>query len=239
MCINHSIDELDNLLNPFPLKLEMGINRTSNNLLIVAVRTDLQGCTGEMLEWWYRFFCSNEHFKWWHPCDHKLFYGWDDKWIPGKNFIDATVHFVEKLGNIAPLSTKIKYCHPENFFSARKLIEAHRKKWISTAICGYIGLGNKINLDENGNPLDGIVMHLARDTSWGCVLRSRYIFGERADENSFFSNTKNDLTSRILADDIGLNLMQHCHREYISLAHFLPSLYYSSNIENVITPAQW
>ncbi|MEC5317651.1 hydrolase [Brenneria populi subsp. brevivirga] len=189
MCTNDNI-LLDPILNPAPLKLEMGIDHTSDNCLIVAVRTDLYGCSGEMLEWWFRFFCSTEHFRWWHPTDHKIFYGWDDKWIKGKNFIGATVHTVQKLGNIAPLSTKIKFCHPENFFSAREIIEAYKNKWISAIVCGYIGFGKEIRLDKQGNPLDGRIVHLARNTSWGCVLRSRYIFGERSDKNSFFPTKK-------------------------------------------------
>ncbi|WP_420854122.1 DAPG hydrolase family protein [Sodalis ligni] len=42
-------------MNPAPLRLEMGVTHTSDSRLVVAVRTDLQGCTGEMLDWWFRF----------------------------------------------------------------------------------------------------------------------------------------------------------------------------------------
>ena len=41
--------DLQPLLDPAPLRLETGITRLDNGLLVVAVRTDLHGCKGRML----------------------------------------------------------------------------------------------------------------------------------------------------------------------------------------------
>lgn len=41
----------------------MGIERDENGLLTIAVRTDLQGCKGRMLVWWFTFFEASAHEK--------------------------------------------------------------------------------------------------------------------------------------------------------------------------------
>ncbi len=73
-------------------------------------------------------------------------------------------------------------------------------------------------LDEQGAPLDGEMLHLARDTSYGCVLRSRFLLG-KACTNPFDE----------VPDEVGFNLMRHCYSEFSYLAQFLPSLYYAEN----------
>ena len=39
------------LLDPAPMRLETGIQRREDGTLLVAVRTDLHGCKGRMLDW--------------------------------------------------------------------------------------------------------------------------------------------------------------------------------------------
>ncbi|UBX49421.1 hypothetical protein LDO51_00920 [Providencia alcalifaciens] len=51
------------MLLPHPLRVEMGIERDENGLLTIAVRTDLQGCKGRMLVWWFTFFEASAHEK--------------------------------------------------------------------------------------------------------------------------------------------------------------------------------
>ena len=58
------------LLDPAPMHLETGIQRREDGTLLVAVRTDLHGCKGRMLDWWFTFFETTQHIRWWHPVDH-------------------------------------------------------------------------------------------------------------------------------------------------------------------------
>ena len=44
------------LLDPAPMHLETGIQRREDGTMLVAVRTDLHGCKGRMLDWWFTFF---------------------------------------------------------------------------------------------------------------------------------------------------------------------------------------
>ena len=72
-----SITNTGELLDPFPLHLETGITRLDDGCLLVAARTELHGCSGRMLDWWFTFFETTQHIKWWHPHDHVAHHGWD------------------------------------------------------------------------------------------------------------------------------------------------------------------
>lgn len=50
------VNDINELLRPQPLRLEMGLTRSTDGLLTVAIRTDLHGCKGRMLDWWFTFF---------------------------------------------------------------------------------------------------------------------------------------------------------------------------------------
>ena len=56
-------------------------------------------------------------------------------------------------------------------------------------------------------------MHLARDTPFGCVLRSRYL-------------GKSSAQPERAADELGLALLRHCYTEFTYLSRFLPSIYW-------------
>ncbi|RTF21034.1 hydrolase, partial [Serratia marcescens] len=89
---------------------------------------------------------------------------------------------------------------------------------LSAAVCARIGFGDQVALDDSGDPCDGEMLHLVRDTPYGCVLRSRFLLGKAC------ANAHDELP-----DDIGFNLMRHCYNEFSYLAQFLPSLYYAEN----------
>src|SRR5881275_113631 len=93
-----SMVELENaavLLNPDPLRLEMGIERLPSQQLHVAARTDMYGCKGEMFEWWFRFAPDTQQYAWWHPIDH-LKSEWRE--TSATSHIGSTHVVVEKLG---------------------------------------------------------------------------------------------------------------------------------------------
>ncbi|ECH9271794.1 hydrolase, partial [Salmonella enterica subsp. enterica] len=52
------------LLDPAPMHLETGIQRREDGTLLVAVRSDLHGCKGRMLDWWFTFFETTQHIRW-------------------------------------------------------------------------------------------------------------------------------------------------------------------------------
>jgi len=90
------------LLHADPIRLEMGIKRFASGTLTVACRTIMPGCNGAMLEWWFKYFETDEHLRWWHPIDHKRHFGWDELWKKGENYIGATIRATESLGEVPP-----------------------------------------------------------------------------------------------------------------------------------------
>lgn len=212
----------DDLLSPEPLRIEMGIIDSPDSRLTVAVRTDMNGCEGKMIDWWFRFFETTEHIKWWHPLDHVSFQGWDKHWKKGDQYIGATVEATEKLAQFPAVRAQLKFHDAHDFFTTNAIEHAHKHQWVSAVICSSIGFGDQIILDEDGDPTDGEMLHLARDTDFGCVLRSRFLLGKRSP----------------VSESIALNLMRHCYNEFTYLSHFLPSLYHAEN-PRTSTPRPW
>lgn len=223
-----AVENVNDLLLPAPLRLEMGIERDESGLLTVAVRTDLHGCKGRMLEWWFTFFETTQHIRWWHPHDHVAHHGWDDKWKKGESYIGASIHAVESLGEIPPVAAKLKFREASDFFDSNALKQAIENQSISGAVCASIGFGDHVLMDAEGYPIDGKMMHITRDTEFGCVLRSRFLLGA----------SLADPVSE-LPDNIGLELMRHCYNEFTYLSRFLPSLYYGEHANNEKAPLPW
>ena len=76
--------------------------------------------------------------------------------------------------------------------------------------------------------MDGQMIHLTRDTPFGCVLRSRFYLGlssERPEQD--------------VPDALGLNLLRHCYTEFTFLSRFLPSLYYGEHANGEAAPLPW
>lgn len=212
------VNDINELLRLQPLRLEMGLTRSTHGLLTVAIRTDLHGCKGRMLDWWFTFFETTQHIKWWHPHDHVEHRGWDHHWKKGERYVGASIDAVEWLAELPPVAARLKFHGAEEVFAPQSLHEAWETQALSAAICARIGFGDQVALDEQGAPLDGEMLHLARDTPYGCVLRSRFLLGKAC------ANPLDEVP-----DHIGFNLMRHCYSEFSYLAQFLPSLYYAEN----------
>lgn len=203
------------LISAHPVRLEMGIERLASGTLVVASRTVMHGCNGQMFDWWFKYFENEEHLLWWHPNDHKRHFGWDSNWKKGKNYIGATIRAAESLGEIPPVDATIKFLAPEAYFGKVALAEATDRRDVSCVVYAGIGFGNNVSLDRAGVPVAGRMIHVTRDTPEGMVLRSRFALGLDCAQ-----------TGHEVPDEIGLGLMRHCHSEFSYLAKALPSLFY-------------
>ena len=215
------------LLNPSPMLLETGVQRLESGALLVAVRTDLHGCKGRMLDWWFKFFETTQHIKWWHPVDHVEHRGWDEKWRKGESYYGASIHAVESLADIPPVAAKLKFHDPATIFGATEVNQAIDDGRISAAVAARIGFGDHVELDEFGDPISGQMLHVTRDTDWGCVLRSRFFLGLDQSEGNGPTEA------------MGLALMRHCYTEFTFLSRFLPSLYFGEHANGEVVPLPW
>ncbi|UYB51003.1 hydrolase [Xanthomonas sp. AM6] len=218
----------DALLDPAPLHLETGIQRRDDGTLLVAVRTDLHGCKGRMLDWWFTFFETTQHIKWWHPVDHVAHHGWDGLWRKGESYHGASISAVESLADIPPVAARLKFHDPREIFDRQRLEQAQTEHRVAAIIAARVGFGDHVQCDADGDPIDGEMLHVARDTPFGCVLRSRFVLGRASDD-----------PHRDASDAVGLGLLRHCYTEFTFLARFLPSLYYGEHANGETVPLPW
>jgi hypothetical protein len=68
----------------------------------------------------------------------------------------------------------------------------------------------------------GHVIHLCRDTDYGCEMRSRFWLGD-LDRPEVAPDR--EVRIQIIPDRAGEGLLRHCHEEMSYLAGFLPDLY--------------
>jgi len=222
--------ELENvgvLLDPMPLHLETGVMRLPSGPLLVATRVEMPHCTGRMLDWWFKFFSSSEHFRIWNPIDHREFGYWDEHWRRGESYIGATTSSTQSLMRANPAPVVIKFHDPAQLFSADRLKQAVDRDEVSAVVCAHIGNGLDPPRDADGNPLGGRLIHVARDNQFGCVVRSRYYLGAGLP------------AEQAPPDQVGLRFLWHSVTEYSYLARALPSIYWAENRDREDPPVPW
>ena len=110
------LSEVGALLDPKPVPLETGYERLPSGALHVAVRTDMHGCSGEMLEWWFRWRCDTQKYVWWHPIDHVSSH-WQGELSPDTHI--GSEHVVSEFFSGLPAADLIvQVREPSEFFDA-------------------------------------------------------------------------------------------------------------------------
>ena len=203
-----NLDDANQLLEPGYLELESGYRRLDDGQLHVAAWTTMPRCQGKMVEWWFGYLETTEQYKWWHPQDH-VFCEWVGERGTGR-FIGGTHNVHEYIGGELQ-KLRIHFVEPSTYLDADRL----EKAGITAAICARVGL-----LDA---PVwAGHLMHLCRDTVYGCEMRSRFWLGD-ADPEAIAPDAA--AREQLFPDRTGAALQQHCHEEMTYLAGFLPDLY--------------
>jgi hypothetical protein len=216
------LDDANRLLDPAPLPLETGYERLPDGVLHVACRTDLHGCTGEMFEWWFRFRPDTQQYVWWHPVDH-LYSAWEGG-TPGTHV--GSTHVVEELFTGQPAEKlRIQFRDASEFFDAAAYRAARAGGRISAAVCGRVGFGWDAPTLPDGRILGGRLLHIGRDTPWGCALRSHFFIGQ--DLPALGKSAAE--VAQLVPDAFAPALLQHCYNEFTFLSRFLPSLFIAEN----------
>ena len=117
------VNDINELLKPEPLRLEMGLSRSADGLLTVAVRTDLHGCKGRMLDWWFTFFENTQHINWWHPRSRRT-PRLGSPLEKGESYVGASIEAVEWLAELPPVAARLKFHAAEDFFAPQPLRQA-------------------------------------------------------------------------------------------------------------------
>lgn len=221
--------EVNRLLSPDPLPLEMGVERLADGQLHVAVRSYLLGCTGAMFQWWFGSGPGAREYAWWNPVDH-VGSEWLD--LPDDGTGVGSTHVAdERLADDEVHSLKIRFYDPAETFG-EEVETAKARGHISAAVLADIGLGAEPPRDERGRPLGGKLVHLGRDTPFGMVLRSNFWLGHGLP-------LPPEEIEREIPLQMGLNLMKHSWQEWFYLMRFLPALYIAERRDDEPAPVAW
>ncbi|HEY2682399.1 MAG TPA: hypothetical protein VGI93_02740 [Steroidobacteraceae bacterium] len=226
------LSEVAPLLDAAPLDLEMGLERLADGVLHVACRTDLHRCTGEMFEWWFRFRPDTQKYIWWHPVDHVF-----SAWSEGRDGTHVgSVHTVEEYFTGLPAEKlSIQFREATEFFDAADYGEARKTGRVSAAVCARIGLSHDPQRDPAGRIVGGRLLHIGRDTDWGCALRSHFYLGQDLPSLGM----PPEQVAKLFPDQFGRALLQHCYNEFTFLSRFLPSLFIAENRERLNIEVPW
>lgn len=219
------------LLDPAPLHLEMGIERLPDGVLHVAARTDMHGCRGEMFDWWLRWLETSQHYAWWHPVDH-VASAWRD-WRPG-HYVGATNVVDERLSGEEIHRVHVHFREPREILGAQTVDRALASGDVSAIVIGNVGVGAEPPRDAEGRPIGGRLAHVARDTSFGCVLRSHFWLG-----HDLGSIAEPEQIAAIATDELGFGLLRHAYNEMSFLSRILPALHAAENRDRVRPTLPW
>ncbi|MFH1490987.1 MAG: hypothetical protein ABII06_18940 [Pseudomonadota bacterium] len=152
-------EEASRLLQPGYTPLETGYCRLPNNQTHVAVLTQMHGCSGKMVDWWFGYLDDSEKYRFWEPTSHRKL-ACENPRHSGQYIGESQI--VERdLGGIIR-QVRIHYHAPFEIFDRSSFKESEWK----TAICA-----NVYDLDRI--PI-GRFIHLIRDRDFGCEVRSRF-----------------------------------------------------------------
>ena len=207
------------LLDPAPLALETGYARLPDGSLHVAVRTDMHGCRGEMLEWWFRWRCDTQKYVWWHPVDH-LYSAWQGE-LAADTHVGSEHVVTEKITGMPAADLIVQFRPPGEFFDAEAYRKARESGAVTCAVLGRIGFGHQPERRPDGAVLGGRLLHVGRDTPWGLALRSHFYVGTDLPAAGL---SPAEVEAEV-PTDLGVQLLQHSYNEFTFLSRFLPSLY--------------
>ena len=171
----------------------------------VAARTEMPGCSAEMVEWWFSNLRTTEQYLRWHPKDHV----WCDWKGSQKGTYLGGTHLVhERLGHESIEKLKINFRDPAEILDMSLFDDAG----VSAAIYARGG--------PIGIPIwSGHVLHLIHNHAGGCTMRSRFWLGDISPAVPFLSGL---IRKKITSPDALEGLHRHCKEEMSILAGFLP-----------------
>jgi len=98
-----------------------------------------------------------------------------------------------------------------------------------------VGSGHAPPRLPNGQVPGGRLLHIGRDTSWGCALRSHFFLGQ---DLPAIGKSPAEV-AQIFPDGFAVALLQHSYNEFTFLSRFLPSLYIAENRADVPVIVPW
>ncbi len=185
-----------------------------------------------MFEWWFRSRPNTQQYVWWHPIDHV-----SSEWREARQGTHVgSIHVVEEFFSGLPSQElSIQFGDPTEFFDAADYSKARTERSVSAAICARIAASHTPQRTADGSLIGGRLLHIGRDTPWGCALRSHFYLGQDLPGLGLDAAK----ITQIFPDAFGRALLQHCYDEFTFLSRFLPSLYIAENRKTEKVTPPW
>jgi DAPG hydrolase PhiG domain len=215
------LEDLDRLLDPTPLKAETGWCALPDGCGYVAVRTEMPGVTGQMLDWWFDWHPREAlRYRIWHPRAH-LGNSVEPARRPEAKAHWGTVHHpVEDVGT-GIVRARIEFVAPSRIGFGGDALADER---VATIVCGYAG-------DDSRHVRHTPMCHVFLEDDGGVVLRSRFWLGAALRPYGRLGGVGEALINRravrerTLPRRLPAALARHCAEEYANLASLLGELY--------------
>jgi hypothetical protein len=193
--------QLARLLEADRLELEAGYLTLEDGMMMVASIHHLREVNGPMIAWWSGRRKSDEEFRMWHPLEH------------------VRMEYDEELGVSMPThrvegreqTTKIRARAASEYFDVSRF----GSRGVTAAICSRGGLPGSDGWGSH-------VVHLCRDTDYGCEVRTRMFLGDL--EPAPPEATRAAML-RQFSGERAAWMMRHQSEEFAYLSGFLPALY--------------
>jgi hypothetical protein len=219
-------EQMNELLNPGDLQVEIGWCNLPNGAGFIANRIVYPDVTSEMVDWWFAWHpLENLRYRLWYPPQHagisvdsesrKRILDPDIP-IPEKNW--GVTHHVTEDCNCGMENIDITFLSPEDFGFDRT---RWKEPYVATFVGGY-GWSSPAVKTDHTLKAPSLMCHIFRNTPGGLEHRTRFWMGYR------FSQGKPDL---VLPPGVSVpefavqGLARHNVREFSNLGVLLPEIY--------------
>ena len=222
------VAQIDRLLDPTPLDVEVGHCFMPDGVGYVAMRVEMPEVTGEMVDWWFDWHPDDPlRYRVWHPQAHVSNSADRSRASSEKPYWFTTHHPVEDVG-LGVDHLRIDFLPPSHLgFS-----DAALSRSSATIVGGFAG-------DDKKHARHTRMVHVWLDdpATGGTVLRSRFWIGSVMRPHapkplaSAVAGVINRKTFRraLVPRRAPEAVARHCAEEYTNLASLLPELYAESS----------
>ena len=203
-----------------------GIRKLKSGGYVLSNNTKFEGSTGEMLQWYFAWHpLDGFRYTIWDPYDH---YGLRISEEARTKILDPDTTLLQKCQGVThhvdeslipgtePGLLHIAFTDPAELgYDAEK---------IGTQACSFIVTANvEIETPEDVPNFPVVMLHMARDTEYGCELRSRFWMGYQIENGKGILKASPEMIEG--AKPVIEELQQHNFFEFTNLADILPVLY--------------
>ena len=212
--------EAKRLLDPAPMMLETGVERTENGGLHVAMQFLMERCTADMLDYWFGAEPDTHMYKLWHPGAHisSEWKEFTEDHVPGK--VHGSTHYSTEDVGMGATDATLAFIDPAEILGQEAIDDAKKKGGADVVLYASCGMGPRENLkrDEKGRVVGDHQLIVGRDTPFGLAVRLHFWLGVDVP-------LPKEEVEKLFPVELGLGVMNHGLNEFHILGKVIPSYF--------------